>query len=152
MSFADQLVVLREGRLVQAGRPRDVYASPVDLATALFLGPSIILDGDIRDGLAHSTLGVLPLREDQRLPAGPSKVMLRPEQISLVTAAHDPATTAWVVAAIVQTGSFVRITLEASEGTGTRPSVTFIAMARDIPPPRSRVNVIVLGAAHRLAG
>ena len=34
MSFADQLVVLREGRLVQAGRPRDLYLSPVDGATA----------------------------------------------------------------------------------------------------------------------
>ena len=150
MSFADQLVVLREGRLVQAGRPRDVYAAPADVATALFLGPSIILDAEVRDGVAHCALGALALREDQRRPGGSVKIMLRPEQISLVAADSD-ASPAWRVAAVGQTGSFARVTLEHAPVAGENHAVTFVAMARDIPSAGAKVNVIVLGAAHRLS-
>jgi iron(III) transport system ATP-binding protein len=144
MSFADQLVVLRDGKLVQSGRPRDVYASPVDLATATFLGPSIVLDGDVRDGLAHCVLGTLPLRNDQRLPPGQAKVLLRPEQVSLVTSADGRSM--WTVRAIRQTGSFVRMTLSRDDGD----PMSLVTMARDIPPIGTKVSVIVVGAAHRL--
>jgi iron(III) transport system ATP-binding protein len=149
MSFADQLVVLREGRLVQVGRPRDVYAAPVDVATALFLGPSIILDGEVVEGMARCALGALPLRQDQRQPAGAAKFLLRPEQISLV-AADGGASPAWRVAGVGQTGSFARVTLERAPVAGENHAVTFVAMARDIPSAGSMVNVIVLGAVHRL--
>ncbi len=150
MSFADQLIVLRDGQLVQAGRPRDVYASPVDLATARFLGPSIIFDGEVRDGVAHCALGALPLREDQRLPLGPSKLMLRPEQISVVAAGEGAASPTWVVAAVGQTGSFARVSLAKARGATDGQAMTFVALARDVPPIGSTVSVIVLGAAHRL--
>jgi iron(III) transport system ATP-binding protein len=150
MSFADQLVVLRDGRLMQAGRPRDVYAAPVDMATALFLGPSIILEGEVRDGVAHCALGALPLRENQRLPVGPAQLMLRPEQVSLVGAVDGGASPAWRVEAAGQTGSFARVTLQ-REASGGNHAMTLVAMARDVPVAGSRVNAIVLGAAHRLA-
>jgi iron(III) transport system ATP-binding protein len=145
MNFADQLVVLREGRLVQSGRPKDVYGSPVDLATALFLGPSIILSGSVHDGIARCDLGDLALRADQRSHEGPAKFMLRPEQLSLVPAASD-ARSHWTVAEIRQAGSFVRIILN---GPSTSP-ISLITMARDLPRVGSPVSIIVLGAAHRL--
>jgi iron(III) transport system ATP-binding protein len=145
MNFADQLLVLRDGHLVQAGRPRDVYAAPVDLATALFLGPSIIVDGDVRDGLGYCDLGALALREDQRQPPGAAKLMLRPEQLSLVPSV-DGREPVWTVASIRQAGSFVRITLTKPNG----PPLTLITMARDLPQAGSAVSPIVLGAAHRL--
>jgi iron(III) transport system ATP-binding protein len=145
MNFADQLLVLRDGRLVQAGRPRDVYAAPVDLATALFLGPSIIIDGDVQDGLAHCDLGPLALREDQRHPPGAAKLMLRPEQLSLVPSV-DGRGPVWTVSSIRQAGSFVRITLTKPGG----PPLTLVTMARDLPQAGSAVSPIVLGAAHRL--
>jgi iron(III) transport system ATP-binding protein len=150
MSFADQLVVLREGRLVQAGRPRDVYAAPADVATALLLGPSVILAGEVRDGVAHCALGPLPLREDQRLPLGPAKLMLRPEQISLVAAAGGTPSRTWRVSSVGQTGSLARVTLRQEPVHGDGDGITLVAMARDIPPAGSMVNAIVLGAAHRL--
>ena len=43
LSFADQVAVMREGRLVQAGRPLDLYLRPNDAANAGFLGDSIVL-------------------------------------------------------------------------------------------------------------
>ncbi len=38
LSFADQLAVMRHGRLVQSGHPLDLYRYPEDEQTALFLG------------------------------------------------------------------------------------------------------------------
>jgi iron(III) transport system ATP-binding protein len=149
MNFADQLLVLRDGRLVQAGRPRDVYAAPADLATALFLGPSIILDGEVRDGVAYCDLGPLALREDQRQPANAAKFMLRPEQLSLVATANT-GETQWTVSTIRQVGSFVRITLTRSVEASASQGLTLVTMARDLPPVGAHVSIIVLGAAHRL--
>ncbi len=45
-SVADRLAVMREGRLVQEGPIDEVWRSPVDAATALFLGYARVLDGD----------------------------------------------------------------------------------------------------------
>jgi iron(III) transport system ATP-binding protein len=148
MSFADQLIVLRDGKLVQMGRPRDVYAAPVDLTTAQFLGPSIILDGTVGGGVAHCALGTLPLRDDQRLPEGSAKLLLRPEQVSLIAATGDASASNWVVSAIGQSGSFVRVTLVSSGDADTE--ISLVAIARDVPPKGSRVNIVVLGSSHRL--
>jgi thiamine transport system ATP-binding protein len=45
-SVADRLAVMREGRLVQEGPIDEVWRSPVDADTALFLGYARVLDGD----------------------------------------------------------------------------------------------------------
>lgn len=84
LSFADQVAVLTEGRIRQTGAPQDVYASPSDLETAQFLGEAVVLEAVISDGWASCVLGEIPLR----FPAeeGPGRVMLRPEQLTLVPA------------------------------------------------------------------
>lgn len=47
LSLADQVVVMRDGRVIQAGSPRDVYENPVDVATARFVGDAVVLDGTV---------------------------------------------------------------------------------------------------------
>jgi len=79
LSFADQLAVLRQGRLVQVGPPRELYARPVDLFTATFLGDAVILDGVLEAGRARCPLGDLPVRAAGL--RGPVRLMLRPEQL-----------------------------------------------------------------------
>jgi thiamine transport system ATP-binding protein len=44
-TVADRLAVLRDGRLVQEGPSADVWASPADAETALFLGYARVLEG-----------------------------------------------------------------------------------------------------------
>lgn len=44
-ALADRLVVMREGRIVQEGDLEEVWARPVDAATALFLGYARVLEG-----------------------------------------------------------------------------------------------------------
>jgi putative spermidine/putrescine transport system ATP-binding protein len=43
MTLSDRIGILKDGRLVQAGPPRDVYARPVDAFVATFLGEANLL-------------------------------------------------------------------------------------------------------------
>ncbi len=83
LTFADQLAVMRGGRLMQSGRPRDVYSRPADPATAAFLGEAIILPAELKHGHAHCILGRLPV-PDRDIAARQGTIMVRPEQIRLV--------------------------------------------------------------------
>ncbi|WP_454852601.1 ABC transporter ATP-binding protein [Rhizobium binxianense] len=78
LSFADQVAVLREGRLVQSGSPQMLYLHPRDRETALFLGDAVMLPAIVRNGFADCALGNVPVEGDHQ---GKAEIMLRPEQI-----------------------------------------------------------------------
>jgi iron(III) transport system ATP-binding protein len=81
LSFADQVAVMRGGKLAQIGNPFVVYTRPADRATAEFLGDAVILDAWMEGSLATCSLGGIPVRR----PPGQGRVqlMLRPEQIRI---------------------------------------------------------------------
>jgi iron(III) transport system ATP-binding protein len=85
LSMADQVAVLRGGRLVQLTDPRTLYRRPGDLDVATFVGEAVVLDADLRDGLAHCALGALPYEHPSgdAVPDGTARVLLRPEQLRL---------------------------------------------------------------------
>jgi iron(III) transport system ATP-binding protein len=81
LSFADQVAVMRHGKLAQIGSPFVVYTRPSDRETAEFLGDAVILDAWLEGSLATCSLGAIPVR---RPPAqGRVQLMLRPEQIRI---------------------------------------------------------------------
>jgi iron(III) transport system ATP-binding protein len=81
LSFADQVAILRDGRLAQVGSPRDLYLSPKDHETAVFLGDAILLPAELNSGFAQCRLGRVPANGGQ---SGPAEIMLRPEQVRLI--------------------------------------------------------------------
>ncbi|MGY1836134.1 ABC transporter ATP-binding protein [Blastococcus sp. SYSU DS0510] len=81
LSMADQVAVLRDGRLVQLTDPRTLYRRPADLDVAAFVGESVVLDAEVRDGSALCVLGDLPVAG--AVADGPARVLLRPEQLRL---------------------------------------------------------------------
>jgi iron(III) transport system ATP-binding protein len=81
LSFADQVAVMREGRLAQVGQPRDLYLRPVDPATADFLGEAVVLPAQLSEGWANCALGRIATNDAQRV--GTAQIMLRPEQLQL---------------------------------------------------------------------
>jgi iron(III) transport system ATP-binding protein len=86
LSIADQVAVLRGGRLVQLTDPRTLYRRPTDLDVATFVGEAVVLDADVRAGMAHCVLGAIPgewAGPGDVLPDGPARVLLRPEQLRL---------------------------------------------------------------------
>ena len=85
LSLADQVAVMRAGRLVQAGSPSQVYLSPSDPQVAEFVGRAVVLPGTAYDAHATCALGEVVLTEPAR---GDVSLMIRPEQV-FVDMTHD---------------------------------------------------------------
>ena len=81
LSLADRVAVLREGKVLQVGTPREVYENPVDRWTADFIGETIELPGSLSGSRLETPLGVL--RAAHRIGDGSVRVVLRPEWIRL---------------------------------------------------------------------
>ncbi|MCH8572074.1 ABC transporter ATP-binding protein [Nesterenkonia sp. AY15] len=104
LSFADQVAVLKDGRLRQIGAPEEVYTRPCDVETAQFLGDAVLLPGQLTGQLPEPLSGQAGAVWDSSTPLGSvnvelvcpnlaiahrtasgstGQVMLRPEQITL---------------------------------------------------------------------
>ncbi|MGN6404484.1 ABC transporter ATP-binding protein [Sinomonas sp.] len=83
LSFADQVAVMRGGKLAQIGNPFVVYTRPADRATAEFLGDAVILDAWLEGSLAMCSLGPIPVRHPTT--QGHVQIMLRPEQVRIAS-------------------------------------------------------------------
>jgi iron(III) transport system ATP-binding protein len=81
LSMADQVAVMQAGRFTQVASPRDLYRSPVDEATAAFVGDAVILAAVVAAGRATTELGEIAVDDDTF--DGAARVLLRPEQIEL---------------------------------------------------------------------
>lgn len=57
MRIADHIVLMRQGRVVQAGTAEELYSRPADLQAARFFCPLNEIPGIIRGGLAETALG-----------------------------------------------------------------------------------------------
>jgi iron(III) transport system ATP-binding protein len=81
LSFADQVAVMRDGRLPQVGSPRELYLKPRDPMIAEFLGDALVLPAEIGAGLARCRLGLVAVA--RAAPGGAGAIMLRPGQVAL---------------------------------------------------------------------
>jgi iron(III) transport system ATP-binding protein len=138
LSMADQVAVLRGGRLVQLTDPRTLYRHPRDLDVATFVGEAVVLDADIRDGRAFCALGSLAL--ERSCPDGRARVVLRPEQLRLST----PAATGPVarVRSVDFYGHDSRVWLDLPSGV----TVSARLEGSDIPAAGDDVTITVRGA------
>jgi iron(III) transport system ATP-binding protein len=91
LSLADSVAVLRDGVIVQQAGPVELYERPVDERLASFLGAVNVLRAHVREGIAETAFGPLPLRPAAGLavthgetsPAPARLVMVRPEQLDV---------------------------------------------------------------------
>ena len=77
-AMADEVAVMFEGRIHQAGAPGDVYANPASLQAATFLGEANVLDGTADGETVETALGRLLLKRPAR---GDVRVTIRPDCI-----------------------------------------------------------------------
>jgi iron(III) transport system ATP-binding protein len=75
--IADQLAVMKEGRIIQSGSPESIYQSPVSTYVAHFFGASVVLKGTTENGRATTPFGIMDLPD---LPER-FKLLIRPENI-----------------------------------------------------------------------
>ncbi|WP_104525046.1 ABC transporter ATP-binding protein [Blastococcus atacamensis] len=139
LSMADQVAVLRGGHLVQLTDPRTLYRQPTDLDVAAFVGDSVVLDADVRNGLARCVLGDLAVTGAQ--PDGPARILLRPEQLRLV--APTPAALTARVSAVDFYGHDSRVRLDLPGGGSVAARLGGV----DLPAVGEQVAIEVTGSA-----
>ena len=137
--LADQVALLREGRLEQIGPPRELFERPATRFAATFTGPCNLLPATL---LGHTGAGaVLKLaggtanaQARPELPPGRVLVCLRPHRLRL-----DPAgPVRGPVEQIDYQGALTRVTLRLADG----PVVADLAQA---PPGLARGDELSLG-------
>ena len=113
-SVADEIAVMRGGRIVQRGTSADFYRSPVDLDTARLAGAAIHLPGTLAGDMADTALGRVPVRNPHGVADGLAALMLRPEQ---VVEAGPGAGARMTVRRAAMLGPLTWLDLEAAGGT-----------------------------------
>ena len=79
LSMADHVAVMHDGQIAQVATPGALYAEPVDLGVATFVGDAVVVNVEADGQHAHSPLGALALASPAR---GLGRVIVRPEQIT----------------------------------------------------------------------
>jgi iron(III) transport system ATP-binding protein len=141
LSTADQVAVMRAGRIVQTAAPTTVYRQPADAWVARFVGEAVLLPGVVTNGEATTALGRLPV--DGEL-AGPALVLIRPEQVQVQTAAAPSAVVATVTRRDFH-GHDARLGLRLPDGTEIAARV--FDGTTDLTPG-AQVSVHIRGRAH----
>ncbi|MDI3358005.1 ABC transporter ATP-binding protein [Pseudomonas sp. UYIF39] len=155
LSFADQLAVMRDGRLVQSGHPLDLYRYPEDEQTALFLGDAVVMPARIEAGWAHCDLGRIPVNNHRNNKS--AQIMLRPEQLQLVSIQPSPTEAAGCRAVVTErdfSGNTCTLTVELEAlASGQQPGRTLMVRSSGLyaPPAGSAVHVSTIGHAHVLS-
>ncbi|HEY8473362.1 MAG TPA: ABC transporter ATP-binding protein [Natronosporangium sp.] len=98
LSMADQVAVMRDGRIVQAGPPAQVYGQPADAWVADFVGEAALLPGTVHNGVVATPLGELATTGGA---PGAATVLVRPEQVEVL-----PEPTGAAVAAVITRKDF----------------------------------------------
>jgi len=86
LAVADRVAVMRDGRIEQVGTPEELYTRPATPFIADFVGLSNRLPGQVRHGFAEVHGVTLPLLDPSQAD-GPVSVFVRPEELSLASAA-----------------------------------------------------------------
>ncbi|CAN7519966.1 ABC transporter ATP-binding protein [Rhizobium sp. LjRoot258] len=142
LSFADQVAVLREGRLIQAGSPQSVYLQPLDRETALFLGDAVMLPAIVRNGFADCALGRVAVDGGHQ---GKVEIMLRPEQIRVVPDQSEQTYRGRVVE--VEFGGATCTVAVSLEGVAL-PPIMIKTSSVALPSQGDRVRLDIAGKAH----
>jgi iron(III) transport system ATP-binding protein len=116
LTMADQIALLRHGRIGAIGEPRDLYTSPRDEPTACFLGTANLLPARVIAGQLHCPLP-MPTRRCE-LDDGEYTLLLRPEHLAITVAPTDDSAPATVISVSYQgSTSELRLQLHDDEAT-----------------------------------
>lgn len=144
LAFADHLVVMRDGKVADAGPPQRLYGRPFDIETARFLGEAIVLAASIHNGVAKTALGDVAVRHGD---ISQVDVLVRPEQV-MVAAQSDSGTGApGRILHRSYRGAQWRLEIECRNGGISEPFCVDVPAAVDIKPGEL-VRLEVSGEVH----
>ena len=109
LSMADRVAVMQNGRIVQVGEPREIYAHPVNREVADFVGHANLWRARVAGPTSIETpVGVLTTTPHGRKTGEEVSVLVRPERLRLGAAIDDVNTLSGVVTPDRFLGSFRR--------------------------------------------
>jgi spermidine/putrescine transport system ATP-binding protein len=84
LTLSDRIAILNEGRILQVGRPAEVYERPATSFAASFLGSANLLEGRVVEG-GVEVPGIGVVRTADRLPAAgtTARLAIRPEKFAI---------------------------------------------------------------------
>ena len=126
LSMSDRIGIFKAGKLEQVATPGELYARPATRFVAEFVGSANVLHGAIAQQHGGSEAG----REVDA-------IMIRPEQIRLVDAAH--AKVSGLVIDAQYFGAFWRLSVEADDDTQQRLMADVPAQALAVVPAPGRL-------------
>ena len=139
-SVADRLALMRDGRIVQAGAPEEIYFEPADRWAAEFVGAANIIPGRLAGGAVETAIGVFPAACGNGHT--PVDVLIRPELLELTP---DASGAGEVIAREFRGHDvFYRVRLE--DGTtlcSQRPSTEHVPLGArvDLRPHEGRIAI-----------
>ena len=117
MFMADRVLVMDEGRIVQAGTPEETYFHPASSYVATLFGPVNRLPGRVVNGKVKTALGTFPATGlDDGIIA---QVMIRPEALDLESGMNAQGLAAKIVSARLL-GNAIHLRLAADTGSASR--------------------------------
>ena len=158
LSLADRVAVMDAGRIVQVDTPAGLYADPVDVRVAAFVGGAGLLPATVRGAMATCVLGdVVVAYGHQPRPDGTAVTLLvRPEQIRLVAAETSGACA--VVDEVRFYGPYATVRLTVDGGPqpwrgcpprASRPWARGSVCRSSAPPGRTHEHDLARGARGR---
>lgn len=147
LSFANQLAVMRQGKLIQAGPPMDLYLRPRDEETAHFLGDAVVFPATVESGWATCELGRVPVANAGF--KGAAQIMLRPEQIELSICEQSTLGCLGIVTDSDFGGNACMLTVRLKNASSNR-ELLVRSLSVHAPAVGSTVRITVTGSAHVL--
>jgi sulfate/thiosulfate transport system ATP-binding protein len=114
LELSQHIVLLRDGRVEQAGTPVELYENPANAFVASFLGGAKVFTGSVESGRAqfarHSLSASVDFADGARVEA-----FIRPHDV-VIEKASPGATDTASVERLVKVGSFVKLSVRLPDG------------------------------------
>ncbi|MEU0372405.1 ABC transporter ATP-binding protein [Streptomyces sp. NPDC006283] len=132
-ALADRVVVMRDGRIAQAGTPLEVWQRPASAFVARFLGFDNVVPATVGDAAADTVWGKVPVPDGS--PRGEQTVLVRPDGVRLTDPSEGLRCT---VESRTFRGSHVAVRIRPADG----PSLEADCSLREAPEEGAVVGVV----------
>lgn len=158
LALSDWVIVMRDGRIEQADRPRHVFRHPASRFVADFLGRANLLPASLgpRPGTLETALGLLSVSQQEMAHAIPPGaphddlwVAVRPEELEVLPPASSPEAVKAVIQDVSYLGAEWEVTVKpVAPGPGKTPGWSPVlrvhlrdAKSLGIPTPGDQIGL-----------
>jgi thiamine transport system ATP-binding protein len=134
-ALADRVVVMGDGRVAQTGSPLQVWGRPASEFVARFLGFENVVEATVRNEVADTPWGRLPVPEGA--PQGEQRVLVRPAGVRLT--APEDGLSCTVIGRTFRGGPSSAVSLMLQPENA--PALEASCALPDAPEPEERVGV-----------